>query len=89
MEIGIRELRSNLSRVIDRVKAGEEMVITERGSPVARLISPAVSPNLQRLIDAGVITPAKMPKGKIDVTKLLEMEGPGESVSDIVIRQRG
>jgi prevent-host-death family protein len=34
---GIREARQNLSALIDEVKKGREIVITERGRPVARL----------------------------------------------------
>jgi prevent-host-death family protein len=29
--VGVRELRQNLSRYLDRVKAGEPFVVTERG----------------------------------------------------------
>lgn len=36
--VGVRELRQNLSRYLDRVKAGEDLVVTERGAVVARLI---------------------------------------------------
>lgn len=35
---GIRELRQNLSRYIDRVKAGETIEVTERGKVVAALV---------------------------------------------------
>jgi prevent-host-death family protein len=37
---GIREARQNLSALIDEVKKGREIVITERGKPVARLVPP-------------------------------------------------
>jgi prevent-host-death family protein len=33
----VSELRARLSKYLDRVKAGEEFVITRRGTPVARL----------------------------------------------------
>jgi len=36
-KVAVRELRQNLSRYLDRVKAGEELVVTERGREVARL----------------------------------------------------
>jgi prevent-host-death family protein len=36
--VGVRELRQNLSRYLERVKAGEPFVVTERGRVVARLI---------------------------------------------------
>ena len=37
---GIREVRQNLSALIEDVKKGREIVITDRGRPVARLVSP-------------------------------------------------
>lgn len=37
-EVGIRELRQNLSRYLDRVKAGEALIVTEHGREVARLV---------------------------------------------------
>ncbi|MGH8246486.1 MAG: type II toxin-antitoxin system Phd/YefM family antitoxin [Gammaproteobacteria bacterium] len=39
-EAGIREARQNLSALIDEVKKGREIMITERGKPVARLVPP-------------------------------------------------
>lgn len=38
-EIGDSEARNSLSALMVRVEAGEEVVITRRGRPVARLIS--------------------------------------------------
>ncbi|MEJ7716708.1 MAG: type II toxin-antitoxin system prevent-host-death family antitoxin [Thermoleophilaceae bacterium] len=35
--VGVRELRQNLSRYLDRVKDGERLVVTERNRPVAVL----------------------------------------------------
>lgn len=37
---GIREARQNLSALIDEVKKGREIVITDRGRAVARLVPP-------------------------------------------------
>ena len=37
--IGASEARMRLSALLDRVEAGEEIVITRRGRPVARLVS--------------------------------------------------
>jgi prevent-host-death family protein len=39
--VGVRELRQNLSRYLDRVKAGEVLVVTEHGREVARLVPSA------------------------------------------------
>lgn len=37
---GIREARQNLSSLLEEVKKGREVVITDRGKPVARLVPP-------------------------------------------------
>jgi prevent-host-death family protein len=35
---GVKDLKNNLSRLLIKVKAGEEILITERGKPVARIV---------------------------------------------------
>jgi len=35
---GIAELKAHLSEYLDQVKAGNQVLITERGAPVARLV---------------------------------------------------
>jgi len=37
-QVGIRELNQNTSQVIERVRRGESVEITDRGTPVARLV---------------------------------------------------
>jgi prevent-host-death family protein len=37
---GVREARQNLSGLLDEVKKGREVLITERGKPVAKLVPP-------------------------------------------------
>ena len=37
MEVGILEAKTHLSRLIDQVEKGQEVVITRHGRPVARL----------------------------------------------------
>jgi prevent-host-death family protein len=39
-EAGIREARQNLSALIEEVRKGHEITITDRGRPVARLVAP-------------------------------------------------
>ena len=39
-EAGVREARQNLSALIEEVRQGHEITITERGRPVARLVPP-------------------------------------------------
>ncbi len=38
--INVREARESISQLLDRVQAGEEVIILRRGKPVARLIGP-------------------------------------------------
>ena len=47
---GIREARQNLSALLDEVKKGREVVITEHGRPVAKLV-PFDAPRARALPD--------------------------------------
>lgn len=51
-EIGIRALKQNASAVVARVAAGESIVVTDRGRPVAQL-SPVASDRLATLRETG------------------------------------
>lgn len=84
MDVGIRELRADLSRFVRRVREGEEIVVTDRGKPVARLVPVSGESKLERLIREGVVTPAPRPwRGKLP--KPIEGAGP---LSDIVLEDR-
>jgi prevent-host-death family protein len=39
MDVGAFEAKTHLSDLLDRVEQGEEIVITRRGRPVARLVA--------------------------------------------------
>ena len=62
----ISELKAKLSAHIQYVKNGEEVLILDRNTPVARLVS--VGPikdydeRTQRLIAKGILTPPKTPR---------------------------
>lgn len=51
--VGVRELRQNLSRYLERVKEGETLTVTERGHEVARLVPspPDVDPYYLKLAE--------------------------------------
>ncbi len=63
VEVGIRELRLNLSRYVARVRAGTEVIVTDHGRPVARL-GPVSDEEAHhaRLIREGIVKPARRPK---------------------------
>lgn len=59
LQVGVRELRQNLSVYLDRVKEGERLEVTEHGRPVALLVPlPADDDPLDRLIAEGRAIPA-------------------------------
>ena len=59
-EIGVRELRQNLSVYLKRVKAGESLEVKERGQPVAVLTPVSAKASvLDRLIAAARATPSR------------------------------
>ncbi len=49
--VGIRQLRDRLSYYLRRVKAGERLVVTERGKSVA-VLSPPVEKAVDQQLDA-------------------------------------
>ena len=83
MEVGVRELRNNLSRYLDRVRGGEEVVVTDRGRAIARVLPLGTERVLDRLIAEGVVTPAQQPKSR--ARKPIKSKG---TVSDLVADQR-
>jgi len=85
MYVGIRELRAGLSRYVEQVKQGEEIVVTDHGKPVARLVPMNGERKIDRLIREGVVIPARSRTGWRP-ERLIPVEG---SVSEIVIEQRG
>lgn len=40
MNVGIRDLRRNLSRLLDRVAEGDEIVVLRHGKKLARIVPP-------------------------------------------------
>ena len=83
MEVGVRELRDNLSRYLDRVRGGEEVVVTDRGHAIARVLPIGVERVLDTLIAAGVVTPARQTKRR--TSRPIKAKG---TVSDLVADQR-
>jgi prevent-host-death family protein len=84
-EVGIRDLKNGLSKYIERVRAGEEIIVTDRGHPVARL-SPVdqSTDRLAALVAAGVVRP---PAARSRTRPQRRIAGKG-SVSDLVAAQR-
>lgn len=84
MEVGVRELRSRLSDYLARVREGQEVVVTERGAAVARIVPIAGGRALDRAIAEGLVTPA-CKRVRTRPTRRARSRG---SVSDLVAEQR-
>jgi len=84
--VGVRELRQNLSVYLRRVRDGAILEVTERGTPVARLLPlppKSLSP-LERLIAEGRAQPAT--RSHRSLPPPIRM--PGVSVSRILQQMR-
>lgn len=88
VEVGIRELRLNLSKYVARVRDGAEVIVTDHGRPVVRL-SPIdeQEAHIARLMREGLIKPAKRPKSKT-LPPPVPLIGEGPLVSEMVIEDR-
>jgi len=84
--IGLRELNQNPSKAVARVRAGETIVVTDRGRPVLRLVPERDQPGtLRQLIESGEVTPpAEL--GMPDLE--LELATGVHSLSDLLIAER-
>ncbi len=87
VKVGVRELRAKLSSWLDRVQAGDEVIVTERGRPVARLTQVERRSRLEELIAQGRVTPARKLRTPIDWSRLPKLQGR-PTLSDFVIEER-
>ncbi len=56
--VGIRELKANLSKYLRRVKAGQTVIVTERGVPIGRIVpaAPTMETRMRILVETGLIS---------------------------------
>ena len=89
--VGVKELKNRLTHYLRRTKQGEEIIVTERGKPIA-LIQPIQSADrvvslearLARLAAQGLVTlPTHKPLRKV---RLVKISGP--PVSRIILEDR-
>lgn len=74
-EVGVRELRQNLSVWLRRVKDGESFRVTEHGRPVALLTSSGGGDDLDDLVAAGLVIPAPAPDAPLVAPRRLPPGG--------------
>lgn len=84
MEIGVRELKNNLSRYLAKVSAGDEVIVTDRGRAVAKIMPIGTERTLDRLITQGIVTPASVTKKAAPLKRVR----PTQAVSPLIADQR-
>jgi prevent-host-death family protein len=84
--IGLRELNQNPSRAVARVRAGESILVTDRGRPILRMVPEVERPGpLHRLVADGEAS-APVQQGMPD---LIDDLAPGtDSLADLLIADR-
>jgi prevent-host-death family protein len=86
MDVAVTELRAHLSEWMERVRKGDELVITDRGVPVARLLGLTTASTLERLAAEGVIGRPAAARRPVASGRARPL--PRRPVSDIVSEQR-
>lgn len=85
VEVGVRDLKNNLSRYLDRVRHGDEVIVTDRGRPVARLSAlDQPTDRLATLIASGAV---RAPDSAVR-SRPVRRIATDRSVSDLVAEQR-
>lgn len=89
MEVGVRELKTHLSRFLALVREGQPVVVTDRGKPIAR-ITPVptekdLPARLQQLIAEGRVT---YKPGPVHLPTPIKMRPGKKTAVDYVLEQR-
>lgn len=89
--ISITELKAALSEYLARVKTGEEVLVTDRGVPVAKLVSVFLDQNCELTLGAlsrsGLV---RLPstKATLDFSKRKKIKDPKGSILKNFLKER-
>ena len=91
MRLGLREANQRFSKAIKAVRAGKEVVLTERGQPIA-VIKPiktkdALEIAIQAMVDEGFLKPASR-TGPTPAPRWRPVKVKGKPLSQTVIDDR-
>ena len=87
VRIGVKELRDKFTKYLRLVKAGEEIIVTDRGRPVA-VLSPLregipLEEKIEELARRGLVRP---PKGRPQLPPPVKIEG--RPISHLIVEER-
>ena len=91
MRLGLRDANQKFSKAIKAVREGKEVILTERGKPIA-VIKPLVQPKdvdatIRRLEAEGILRPA-LKRGPMPAPKWKPIRIKGKPLSQTVIEER-
>lgn len=87
MNVGVRELKTQLSKYLRQVKSGRTIVITEHGKAVGRIVpaEQSLDDKLWAMVDAGL---AEWNGKRLKPMKPVAKVKAGHSVAQIIIEDR-
>ena len=87
-KVGIRALKDQLSRYLQRARQGERIVVTDRGKPIALLSSIRESEAARsawKMVETGVASwSGGKPRGSASLSRI-----KGKTTADVVLEDRG
>ena len=86
MDVAVTELRANLGHWIDAAREGNDVVITDRGTPVARIVALDSTSLIDRLTAQGVISRPSLSTRPVAGDR--HRPTPKRPVADIISEQR-
>lgn len=92
MNVGTAQLRNRLSYYLKQVRRGIPVVVLDRGSPIAQLVSISSEGDLQgriaKMVDEGLVAQSPMRAGARAPVAAVVLHGPGVQASTLVSRLR-
>ncbi len=86
MDVSVSNLRAHLSDWLNRVQDGEDVVVTDRGTPVARIIRVTASDLLEDLEKEGLLArPTSLDRPRADDIPRVHAK---RSIAELVSSQR-
>lgn len=84
IKVGVRELKNKLSHYLEAAKEGQEVIVTDHGKPIARLIP--IGETGDRLAELIARGEARAPLSPVrSIPKPIKARG---TVSDLIAEQR-
>lgn len=82
VSVGVRDLRDNLSRYLELVRAGTNISITDHGRPIAAIVPMQFSAHALELAAQGLVRLPLLPKGNPADWPRIEVEGGTQDLID-------